>query len=76
MPGICLFTGILCIFGNPISSAVARDLMKESMIHTMLRSEPRRRRRQDAVAAEAREAAEEYLARFGSGVIANGGGYR
>ena len=74
MPGICLFTGILSIFGSPITSTEARDLMKESLAHTMLRSESRLRRRKDAVAVEAGEAAESYLARFGSGVVGNAGG--
>jgi hypothetical protein len=74
MPGICLFTGILSIFGNPIASAEARELMKESMARTMLRSESRLRRRKPEVAAEARGLADGYLARFGSGVVANAGG--
>ncbi|HVD87227.1 MAG TPA: hypothetical protein VNB59_07440 [Solirubrobacterales bacterium] len=74
MPGICLFTGVLSIFGSPITSAEAQNLMKESLAHTMLRSESRRRRRKDAVAAEAHELAEGYLARFGSAVIGDSGG--
>jgi hypothetical protein len=74
MPGICLFTGVLSIFGIPTSSSEARNLMKESLAHTMLRSESRLRRRKDAVVAEAHEAADGYLARFGSGVVANAGG--
>jgi hypothetical protein len=74
MPGICLFTGVLSIFGIPTSSPEARNLMKESLVHTMLRSESRLRRRKDAVVAEAHQAADGYLARFGSGVVANAGG--
>jgi hypothetical protein len=74
MPGICLFTGVLSIFGSPIASTEAQNLMKESLVHTMLRSESRRRRRKDTVAAEAHELAAGYLARFGSGVAANSGG--
>ncbi|HET7508201.1 MAG TPA: hypothetical protein VFJ53_07560 [Solirubrobacterales bacterium] len=74
MPGICLFTGVLSIFGSPIASPEAQHLMKESLVHTMLRSESRRRRRKDAVAMEAHETAEGFLARFGSGVAAGSGG--
>jgi hypothetical protein len=74
MPGICLFTGVLSIFGSPIASSEAQDLMKESLVRTMLRSESRRRRRKDAVGMEAREAAEGYLTRFAAGVAANSGG--
>ena len=74
MPGICLFTGVLSIFGNPISSSEAQSLMRGSMVHTMLRSESRLRRRKDAVVAEAHDAADGYLARFGSGVAPNAGG--
>jgi len=48
--------------------------MEESLAHTMLRSEGRLRRRKETVAAEARQAAEAYLATFGSGVVANPGG--
>jgi hypothetical protein len=69
-----MITGVLIIFGTPISSAEAQGLMKEGMVRTMLRSESRLRRRKEAVAAEARIAAEDYLARFSSGVVANGGG--
>jgi hypothetical protein len=74
MPGICLFTGILSIFGNPISSSEALSLMRESMVHTMLRSESRLQRRKDAVVAEAHDAADGHLARFSSGVVPNAGG--
>jgi hypothetical protein len=74
MPGVCLFAGVLSIFGVPVSSIEARELMKESLAHTMLRSESRLRRRKDAVVAEAHQSAEGYLARFGSGVVANAGG--
>src|SRR3954471_3825438 len=74
MPGICMITGALIIFGNPISSLEAQDLMKEGMVHTMLRSESRLRRRKEAVATEARVAAEGYLAHFSPGVVANAGG--
>jgi hypothetical protein len=74
MPGICLFTGVLSIFGIPITRADAQNRMKESLAHTMLRSESRRRRRKDAVAAEAHELAEEYLARFGFAAVGDSGG--
>jgi hypothetical protein len=74
MPGICMFTGVLSIFGIPISSAEARDLMRQTMTDTLLQSQSRLRRRKDAVAAEALQTADGYLAPFGSGVAANGGG--
>lgn len=74
MPGICLFTGVLSIFGSPITFADAQNRMKESLVHTMLRSESRRRRRKDAVAAEAHELAEGYLARFGFAGVGESGG--
>lgn len=74
MPGICMFTGVLSIFGIPISSSEARELMKQNMTDTLLRSQSRLRRRKDAVATEALQTAESYLARFGTGVVANDGG--
>jgi hypothetical protein len=74
MPGLCLFTGVLSVFGSPITSIEAQRLMKESLVHTMLKSESRRRRRKDAVAAEAHELAEGYLTRFGSAVTGESGG--
>ena len=75
MPGICIFSGLLSIFGIPISSVEAQDLMKKSLAHTMLRSESRFRRRKETVAAEAQSGAEEYLSRFSSSVVANAGGF-
>ncbi|MET0557060.1 MAG: hypothetical protein ABW065_00095 [Solirubrobacterales bacterium] len=74
LPGLCLFAGVLSVFGTPTSSAEAAVSMKRSMADAMFQSEKRRfgRGRGDT-AAEAEQAAGAYLAQFGSGLI-NGSG--
>jgi hypothetical protein len=74
LPGICLFTGSLSVFGVPASSLEAAELMRQSMFDAMYRAEkPRLRRRRDEVAEEARSTAEAYLSQFKEGLSSQSG---
>lgn len=74
MPGLCLFTGVLSVFGTPVSSAEATALMKQSMSDAMYQAEKRRfGRGRTETATEAGHAAEAYLGHFESGLAGNSG---
>jgi hypothetical protein len=74
MPGICLFSGVLSVFGTPVSSTEAMILMKQSMSDAMFQAEKRRfGRGRDETLAGAEHAADGYLAQFSSGLVGASG---
>lgn len=74
MPGLCLFAGVLSVFGTPVSSAEASDLMRQSMTDAMYESEKRRfGRGRSETLTEAGHMAAHYLGHFGPALASDSG---
>ncbi len=74
MPGLCLFAGVLSVFGTPVSSAEATNVMRQSMADAMFESEKRRfGRGRSETLSEAEQRADHYLGHFGSGLAGSSG---